>query len=112
MADILYDLVIEKDKMASMRDGVHLSCDIYRPSKEGQPLAEKLPVLLERTPYGKDRVEKPDRASFFARHGYIVVEQDCRGCFNSEGELYLLVNEAEDGYDTVEWIASQPCRLR
>jgi uncharacterized protein len=108
MADRLCDVVIEKERMISMRDGVRLACDIYRPSREGQPLEEKLPVLLERTPYGKDRAEKPERAAFFARHGYIVAEQDCRGCFGSEGELYLLVNEAEDGYDTIEWIASQP----
>jgi putative CocE/NonD family hydrolase len=107
-ADILYDIVIEKDRMISMRDRVRLACDIYRPSREGQPIGEKLPVLLERTPYGKDRTEKTERAPFFARRGYIVIEQDCRGCFGSEGELYLLANEAEDGYDTIEWIASQP----
>ena len=66
------------------------------------------PVLLERTPYGKREAERAERARYFTRHGYVVVIQDCRGCFDSEGDLYFLRDEATDGYDAVEWIAAQP----
>ncbi|MFC2047319.1 CocE/NonD family hydrolase, partial [Chloroflexota bacterium] len=103
-----FQVVVELDVMVPMRDGVHLAADIYHPAINGQPLNQKIPALLERTPYDKGDLESSSRAAFFARHGYVTVVQDCRGCFESEGELYFLVNEPRDGYDTIEWIARQP----
>lgn len=94
--------------MVPMRDGIRLAADVYRPGVAGTPEAKPLPALLERTPYGKRDQERAQRARFFTRHGYVVVVQDCRGCFESEGVLYFLKNEPFDGCDTVEWIAGQP----
>lgn len=99
-------IVVEKDVSCTMRDGTMLYANIYRPSKEG-----KYPVLLTRHPYSKDlphfshRYIDPLRA---VQHGYIVIIQDVRGRFQSEGEFIPFANEAEDGYDTVEWAASLP----
>ena len=87
-----------------MRDGIHLATNIIAPDGEGP-----WPVVLTRTPYGKDqggepaRIEKPYLAA-----GYIRVVQDCRGKFKSEGKYRAFVDDFEDGYDTVEWIAKQP----
>lgn len=88
-----------------MRDGVILRADIYRPEA-----AAAVPALLGRTPYSKalsaSAVEgDPLR---LAESGYAVVEQDTRGRFSSEGSFYPLRDEGADGYDTVEWVASQP----
>ena len=47
------EIVVERDVMVAMRDGVRLATDIYRPARNGSAVAEKLPVILERTPYGK-----------------------------------------------------------
>ena len=99
------NLVIDRDLMVQMRDQVKLATDVYYP--QGQASSEALPVLLERTPYDKQDPKRSARASFFARHGYVVVLQDCRGCYGSGGDLYFLANEPRDGYDTVEWIAAQ-----
>lgn len=107
-SDSTFDVVVEKDVAVPMRDGVHLVADIYFPARNGQPLNQKLPALLERTPYNKHSLEMTNRANFFSRHGYVVVVQDCRGCFGSGGELYFLLNEPQDGYDTIDWIAHQP----
>jgi uncharacterized protein len=87
--------------MVSMRDGVKLATDIYRPVGEGRH-----PVLVTRSPYNKNGERK--RGQFFARHGYVFVAQDCRGRWASEGMLYPMVNEGRDGYDTIEWAAAQP----
>ena len=99
------NLTITRDVMVQMRDQLKLATDVYYPP--GKASSEPLPVLLERTPYDKQDPERSTRASFFAAHGYVVVLQDCRGCYRSEGDLYFLANEPEDGYDTVEWIAAQ-----
>lgn len=104
-----FDVVVERDRMVAMRDGVRLATDVYRPARDGTPLAEPRPVLLHRTPYNK--VEADRRVGYnrwFAARGYVVVDQDCRGCFRSEGETRFLVPEAEDGYDTMAWLATQP----
>jgi putative CocE/NonD family hydrolase len=96
-----YEVVIERNVAAKMRDGVTLRADIYRPKAEG-----KFPVLLVRTPY-----DKTNESSFgmkAAARGYVVVEQDVRGRFASEGEWYTFKNESPDGYDTVEWAAALP----
>ena len=102
-----YQVVVWEDVLVPTRDGVRLAADVYRPTQDGTPVADPLPVLLERTPYGKRDPERAARARFFTSHGYVVAVQDCRGCYASEGELYFLRDEAFDGYDTVEWIAAQ-----
>jgi len=101
VADEKYDVIVERNVGAKMRDGAMLRADIYRPRAEG-----KFPVLLVRTPY-----DKTNAMSFGMRgaaRGYVVVEQDVRGRFASEGEWYTFKNESQDGYDTVEWAAALP----
>ena len=115
-----YDFLVVKNVMVPMRDRVRLATDIYFPARDGSPVAGKFPVLVSRTPYGKNPVPPPpgsltplqekqeSAASYFARRGYVVLLQDCRGRYDSEGTFYLDVNEGPDGYDTVEWAARQP----
>ena len=93
------DVVTEQDVMVPMRDGVKLATDIVRPSAEG-----KYPAVLTRTPYRKN----VGPLSFIAKMGFVLVDQDVRGRFNSEGEFSAFQNEGSDGYDTIEWIARQP----
>ena len=91
--------------MVPMRDGVRLATDVIRPDASG-----RYPVLVSRGPYGKDSyINNPDHSVwFFARHGYVVISQDCRARFESEGDGYNpLFQEVQDGYDTVEWAARQ-----
>jgi putative CocE/NonD family hydrolase len=96
-----YPIVYEHNVVAKMRDGVTLRADIYRPQREG-----KFPVLLQRTPYDKNNsIEFGITA---AARGYVVIIQDVRGRFASEGKWYTFTNEARDGYDTVEWAAALP----
>ena len=106
-SDGSYEVLVWEDVITPARDGIALSNDVYFPARNGTAVPDSLPVLLERTPYGKREAERAERARYFTRHGYVVVIQDCRGCFDSEGDLYFLRDEATDGYDTVEWIASQ-----
>ncbi|MEO6966065.1 MAG: CocE/NonD family hydrolase [Acidobacteriaceae bacterium] len=98
--------IVEKNVMVTMRDGVNLAADIYRPAKDGVPLPGKFPVLVDRSPYNKSGISK--EGTFFAQHGYVEVAQDCRGRFASQGKFYPRPNEGEDGYDTIEWAATQP----
>ncbi len=104
-----YDVIVLKNVMAPMRDGVHLACDVYRPARNGAPVDTPLPALLERTPYSKDHPERVElNGLWFCERGYVVVIQDVRGRYRSEGTFRFLAQEAEDGYDTVEWVARQP----
>ncbi len=88
-----------------MRDGVRLFADLYRPRGE-----EKLPVILTRIPYGKGEYYcyLPAIGRYWAKKGYAYVAQDVRGKWRSEGKWDPFVNEADDGYDSLDWIASQP----
>ena len=98
MADGLYDLVIERDVMVEMRDGVRLATDLYFPARDGLPLPGKFPAVFHRTPYDKSDVERNGNyGRFFAQRGYVAVYQDCRGTFQSEGDVNFLLPEAEDG---------------
>jgi putative CocE/NonD family hydrolase len=83
-----------------MRDGVRLSTEVYG----GDP-AQPKPVLLARTPYDKKGLRA--RAEAYAREGYVVVIQDCRGRFASQGDYMPYNNDKQDGYDTLEWIHGQ-----
>jgi hypothetical protein len=94
-------IVIERNVAMKTRDGVTLRADIYRPAGDG-----KFPVLLQRTPYSKDYTAEFGRRA--AERGYLLVAQDVRGRFASEGEWYTFKHEGEDGYDAVEWAAALP----
>lgn len=98
---------VDYDVAATMRDGVVLRANVYRPDDGG---AQTYPVLLTRLPYGKDL---PLGSSFLdpaqaARRGYIIVVQDVRGTFASGGDWYPFKHEHEDGLDSVAWAARLP----
>jgi putative CocE/NonD family hydrolase len=98
-------IIVEKDVSVPMRDGCVLRADLFRPDTP-----EKLPVIINRTPYNKalpmvfaltmDSIRA-------AAAGYNVLVQDCRGRFASDGVFNCFTDEARDGYDTVEWAARQ-----
>src|SRR3984957_18176438 len=95
------EVTVERGVPAKMRDGVVLRADIYRPRAEG-----KFPVLLERTPYNKSNgVIFGVQA---AARGFVVIFQDVRGRYSSDGEWYTFKHESDDGYDSVEWAAALP----
>lgn len=104
-----YDFILfESNLMIPMRDGVRLASDVYRPVYGGRPISDKLPVLLQRTPYNKNGGNIVASAEYFARHGYVVVLQDLRGRYQSEGVFTKYIGEGRDGYDTIEFIAKLP----
>ena len=98
-----YPVVVENDVQTKMRDGTVLRADIYRPQAAG-----KFPILLERTPYNKGDSGDVRFGLRAAAHGYVVVIQDTRGRYASDGEWYPFIHESNDGYDTVEWAATLP----
>jgi uncharacterized protein len=100
-ADGQYVITMERSVPVKMRDGVVLHADIYSPKS-----SDKFPVLLERTPYNKDSAV--DFAIRAATYGYVVIVQDVRGRYTSEGEWYPFKHESQDGYDTIEWAAALP----
>ena len=96
--------VVETNVAIPMRDGVVLRADVLR-----RTVSSKLPVLVYRTPYGKDAAEKEYTTFQHAvERGYAVVIVDVRGRYHSDGEFRPYENEGRDGYDTIEWAAAQP----
>ena len=102
-------VLIEKTVVVPLRDGVRTYADVYRPA-DGPPAA----AIVTRTPYDKEVMAGgmglpvlPSPVKL-AERGYAAVVADCRGRFRSEGEFTPFLNEARDGYDTVEWAAAQP----
>ena len=102
-----YGVRVERGVMVEMRDGALMATDLYFPALNGARAAGRFPVILERTPYDKSAARQTSRAKFFARRGYVAVIQDVRGRFASEGEWIPFSEEAEDGFDTVEWLGVQ-----
>jgi putative CocE/NonD family hydrolase len=97
---------IEKSTLLTMRDGTRLSTDIYFPVSSDSVF----PVILMRTPYNKNTEQERSvsAARMFASRGYAVAVQDTRGRYESEGNFGIMYGDAEDGYDTVDWLAGQP----
>jgi putative CocE/NonD family hydrolase len=100
-----YQTIVAKSVPVSMRDGVTLATDVYRPSLNGIPVAAKLPTLLIRTPYNRSGDE--DYASTFVPRGYVVVIQSVRGRYGSGGKWTFFRDDVADGFDTAAWIAKQ-----
>lgn len=105
---------VDRNVFISMRDTVRLATDIYMPVRAAATLA---PIVLIRTPYNKEgyyknqQKEVPlgghDIVSFLNAHGYVVAIQDKRGRYNSEGSYLPSGGDANDGYDTVDWLSKQ-----
>ncbi|CAH0196782.1 Cocaine esterase [Peribacillus sp. Bi96] len=98
------EIIVKKNVPCTMRDGTVLYADVYRPNSTGQ-----FPVLLTRLPYSKDLPLYSHRyldTHRLVENGFVVIIQDVRGRFKSEGEFQPFSQEANDGYDTVEWAAS------
>src|SRR5947209_183579 len=92
---------IDRGVPVRMRDGVILYADVYRPAAGG-----RYPVLLQRTPYNRQMYTHAQTAIDTLRavgRGYVVVMQDVRGRYDSEGTFTPFHQEIADGYDTVEW---------
>jgi uncharacterized protein len=117
-----YGIKLDHNVMVSVRDGVKIAVNIFRPDAPG-----KFPVLLAMSPYGKDAqtfdtppqpfgksvfeasVESGD-PNYYVSRGYVYVIGDIRGTGDSEGEYdgVFSRNEGRDGADVVEWLAKQP----
>lgn len=99
------EIETEFELEATMRDGTVLRADAHRPAGGG-----RRPVLLARTPYGKQDPGVLARLDPFgaARRGYLVIIQDCRGRFRSDGQWAPLAHESTDGYETIGWAANLP----
>ncbi|MFL5704709.1 MAG: CocE/NonD family hydrolase [Ktedonobacteraceae bacterium] len=100
------NILIEKNILVPMRDGVRLAADVYRPA-EGGPF----PVIIQRLPYNKDLPAMTLLLMDVFRvvqAGYVMVFQDTRGQFAAEGEFHPFFQEPGDGTDTIAWAAGQP----
>jgi uncharacterized protein len=86
-----------------MRDGIRLSANVFLPRAPG-----RYPVILQRTPYESLAGHNIEWGVWWAQRGYAAVVQDVRGRYASEGVFYPYVHEAEDGHDTIDWLAGQP----
>ncbi len=121
------EIVFEKDVAVTLRDGVTIYVDVFRPVG-----TEKVPCLVAWSPYGKsqgthpsvmgifavvglpnttvsglEKFEGPDPAYWCAR-GYAICNPDPRGIAESEGDSVMFGRqEAEDCYDLIEWLAEQ-----
>lgn len=98
------DMIVQHNVPMKTRDGVTLYADIYRPKSP-----DKFPVILMRTPYDKSVGWAVSPAPKIVARGYVLIIQDVRGRYKSEGEWYPFRHEQADGYDAVEWAASLPC---
>jgi predicted acyl esterase len=94
--------IAHTEAFATMRDGTKLAANVFVPSGTGP-----WPVVLSRTPYLKDGPMSGGSAGKFVAAGYVYVVQDVRGKGHSQGEYRPFVDDRNDGYDTVEWVAKQ-----
>jgi len=100
------DVVVQSDVMVAMRDGIQLATDIYLPAQGGKARSGRFPALLMRTPYNKE-VRAAPFARYFAARGYVVVVQDVRARYKSQGHWRPWYDDGRDGYDTAAWIGRQ-----
>jgi hypothetical protein len=99
-----------KNVMLRMRDGTRLSTDIYRPARGGAPVEGRFPSLLERTPYNKER-GAAGVAQYFVPRGYVVIVQDVRGRYQSEGRWRPIVDDPTTALTLPHGSALRPGRM-
>ena len=118
------DVVLEKDVAVTLRDGVTIYVDVFRPAG-----TEKVPVLVAWSPYGKSRGNAPQYIELFGLLGmdpskltglmkfegpdpgfwcaqcYAICNPDSRGAYHSEGDArWWSRREGEDFHDLIEWL--------
>lgn len=98
-----YKVRMDNNVKIRTRDGVDLSTDLYFPDAPG-----KFPTVLMRTPYNNSGADAYKTGRWYAERGYVYATQDVRGKYDSDGKFVLYANEANDGLDTMDWIAAQP----
>ena len=107
-----YGIVLSKNVMVPMRDGVRLAFDIYRPARDGDFVEGRFPTIMLHTPYDKTDKRYSEIADFFVPKGYNVVLIDLRDryCSEASGVYYHAAtpHTGRDGYDICEWIGTQP----
>lgn len=93
-------VTVERNVPTPMRDGTVLRADVYRPEAAGS-----YPVLIQRTPYDKTVAQQItyQHPAWYARQGYVVVVQDPRGRYLSDGQFRPFLDEAADTADTIGW---------
>ena len=100
------NVALQSDVMVPMRDGIELATDIYLPAQGGKARGVRFPALLMRTPYNKE-VRATPFARYFAARGYVVVVQDVRARYKSQGHWRPWYDDGRDGHDTAAWIGRQ-----
>lgn len=101
-----FSAVTIKDDTFRTSDGVTLGADIHRPKG-----IVKAPTILVRIPLPgnfSNKIRSDIIGRFWARRGYVVVVQGTRGRYRSEGDFYPAINEARDGFETLQWLQGQP----
>jgi predicted acyl esterase len=126
------DVIFERDQAITVRDGMRLYADIFRPANSD---TSPVPAILPWSPYGKtgtgaqnydfmaphragiakdrtsgyEKFEAPDPAEWCGERGYAIINVDARGAGHSEGFIhYWGMQEAEDIYDVIDWLSKQP----
>jgi putative CocE/NonD family hydrolase len=109
--DVIYpnplprDVQLEKNVYTTMRDGVKIALDIYRPASGKGPW----PVIFAYSPFQKERFFESAKPVFYCENGYVCIQAAERGSGFNQGKFTFHGSvAAQDGYDMVEWIASQP----
>jgi len=101
-----FEVVVTRDVMVTARDGTRLATDVYAPGRGGL-VSGRFPAIVERTPYNKESGAE-SAVQYFVPLGYVVVRQDVRGRYRSEGRWRPLRDDGPDGADLLRWIAAQP----
>jgi putative CocE/NonD family hydrolase len=115
----LYDEWVRTSQFIVARDGTRLAADIFRPAVEGQPVADKLPVVWTHTRYQRSHsrdgkletlVDRAPRLRTMLKHAYVIAVIDVRGSGASFGtwDGSFSPKETQDAYDVTEWFAAQP----
>ncbi len=116
----IYSEWVRTSQYVPVRDGTELAVDVFRPSRDGQPVAEPLPVIWTFTPYRRSfhlpdgkLITVLDQMTWLQtvlKHGYVIVAADIRGTGASFGYIKgnFTPEEASDAYDITEWLAAQP----
>ena len=103
ISSVTYDVVVERDVKVPMPDGTILLADRHYPRG-----VEKFPTILMRSPYGRAAMSDIEFGQPFAKRGFHVFIQSCRGTFGSGGKFRPYLDDHADGLATVAWIKKQP----